>query len=456
MNNLEILYEPYIVNLFILPFDILSEKYDNNIYSWKKFESIFNSIYNIINDSDNDNELVKYYYFITFLFVNYTNYLNYISHPDLNNKDIYNFMDKLKFNEKIIKKIFLKSYNKNLKKILKISNIFFNFKNPKKINNDNINKYISEFIDNTHQMDKLYNLSNTSPKKILNIMVFRYIISNNINYENFHKFYLNKILNNNITNNILDFEHFMKLIPDSKKILDLILNSNLDNKNINFSINVSLNKVINFLINKHPKMIFEDDRANNKFILKNDKFGGKIVIEFNKLNNSNDSNISNTRIEFNTHQLNYSLIQFGISELKDFNFLKKSNTFIQIKLNSKNINDFSTLLDIIHIITIGIKTLESYPNDLYDCIYPIEYTNYYFDSFVSFFEFCKDNIKNISGYTKFIMDLVKYFYIYSYYDYYFYHSDSLVKTILENYNYKNNIFNDFITNLKNVLKVPNE
>ena len=81
--------------------------------------------------------------------------------------------------------------------------------------------------------------------------------------------------------------------------------------------------------------------------------------------------------------------------------------------------------------------IESYPNDIYECIYPVDYTNYYFLSFCMFLEFIKPNIKTSPGINKFIIDLFKYFYIYSYYDYYFYYSNNLFESIMSTYYSKN-------------------
>ena len=47
-----------------------------------------------------------------------------------------------------------------------------------------------------------------------------------------------------------------------------------------------------------------------------------------------------------------------------------------------------------------------------------------------------------------MIDLVKYFYIYSYYDYYFYNNENLMNTIIENKESKNEIFLDFCSSIK--------
>jgi len=59
-------------------------------------------------------------------------------------------------------------------------------------------------------------------------------------------------------------------------------------------------------------------------------------------------------------------------------------------------------------------------------------------------------------FNKFIIDVIKFFYIYSYYDYYFYYSNNLLDTIINRLEFKNEIFLEFIKNLKNTLKLPKE
>ena len=269
--------------------------------------------------------------------------------------------------------------------------------------------------------------------------IFRNIISKKNNYSNYNDFFIKNIIDKQNLNILLDFNTFISKIPSGKKILDI------KTKNASFNLNINISEVINFLASKLSKITVEN--TNNKYIIKNNKYGGKIIICF-------DSTIGS--IEFNNYQINYSLIHFNTDEIKNLNFLKNTSSFIEIKLNSQIIKDLSSLLDIIHLLTISIKMIESYPNDIYECIYPIDYTNYYFLSFCMFFEFIKPNIKTSLSINKFIIDLFKYFYIYSYYDYYFYYSNNLFETIMTTYHSKNNIFEDFVNNLKNLLKLPKE
>ncbi len=438
-KNKSSIFPNQIIDLFILPFNEIKLKYDKEIFMWKNIEQVFNSLYHNLNNIDNCEDLIKYYYIISLLYLNYTNYLKYSSNKDFNNQDIYKFIDKIKFDKKIIKKIILNSNNQKLRKILKIYNIFTVFKNPKRLNESNILKYVDDYIDTTKQMEKISDMSNSSIKKIVNIIIYRYIVSST-KFKSYHEFVLNKIFLSDINYVLLNFDPFIKSLPHSLKIL------NLKTKNGSFTINIPIVKLLGFLVGHFKKISFE--QIDQDIIISNNKYGGKIIIHID--------NSQKKYTEFNINQLNSSLIHFNVDELKEFAFLKKTNTFITINTNSKDITDLSSLLDLTHFLVTSFKMMESYPTDLYESIYPVDYSNYYFLTFCMFLEFLKPNINKDFGVNKFIIDLIKYFYIYSYYDYYFYFSDTLIKTITNNYDFKYDIFQEFTDNLKKVLKLPNE
>ncbi len=441
MNNFNNIYNSYVQSLFKMSFDEIIKTHDNSCYSWNNFEKIFLQLYNQIINSSNEKELISNYYIFTFIYLNYTNYLNYSSHQDFDNQEIYKIINKVKYNKNIITKLL--KYNKNpiINKIIKTTNPFVNTQSKiHKLNNpEYFDKFLSDYLINSKQMEKLSEMSNDSFKKSLNIVIFRNIISKSNNYLNYSDFYLKNIIDKENLNILLDFNIFMNKIPNFRRILDI------KTKNSDFNVNIKVLDVINFLLTKFNKINIETQ--NNKYIITNNKFGGKIFVIIN-------SNISS--IEFNKHQTNYSLIYFNTEEIKNFNFLNKTSSFVEIKLNSNIIKDLSSLLDIIHLLTISMKMLESYPNDIHECLYPIDYTNYYFLSYCMFFEFVKPQIPTSLGINKFIIDLFKYYYIYAYYDYYFYHTNTLIDGLMSSYSYKNNIFEDFIKNLKTTLKVPKE
>lgn len=441
MDNIDGIYNNYVQSLFKMPFDEIIKTYNNSYFSWKNFENIFLKMYNLLLNSSNEKELITNYLMFTFIYLNYTNYLNYSTHPDFNNPQIYKIINKIKYNKNILTKLLKLNPNSKIKNIIKITNPFVNIQSKiHKFNNSTyFNKFLDEYLINSKQMEKLSEMSNDSFKKSLNIMIFRNMICKKNNYSNYSEFYIQNIIDKKNLNILLDFNTFMGKISSSRKLLDIKTNS------ANFNINIQISEIINFLSQKLEFIQFEI--LKNKIIITNIKFGGKIYITIDpKINN----------IEFHNYQTNYSMIYYNTPELKHFNFLNKTSTSVEIKINSTNIKDYSSLLDIIHLLTISIKMLESYPNDIYDCLYPIDYTNYYFLSYCMFFEFVKPQITTSLGLNKFIIDLFKYYYIYSYYDYYFYHTNNLINGIMESYNFKNNIFEDFINNLKNTLKVPKE
>lgn len=439
MNEKNDIYKSELISLFTVDFDDISKRFDNTKYNWENFSNIFMSIYKLILNSDNEVIFLKNYYLLSISYINYTNYLKFISHRDYENVDIYKFINNLKYEKKIIQKIIKYSSNKNIRRIIKIYNPFFSIKTKKIKNEEYSHKFLKDYIQNTKQMEIISDMPNDNIKKILNIIIYRYVISKNNNYDKYDSFYKEKIATNNI-DILLDFDNFIKQIPFSKNILSI------KTKQGDFDINISIDEVIRFIITKFAKIQFI--KENNNYILINKKYGGKINIKINQSNNSN--------IELNYNQINYSLVHYGIEELNDLNFLKKTESNIEIKLSSNKIKDYTSLLDTIHIIITSLKILETYPTDLNECLYPIDYTNYYFLSFCIFFEYVKPSIDKNLGLKKFIIDLVKFIYIYSYYDYYFYHSTNLMETIISSYNFKHEIFNDFISNLKNTLKLPKE
>jgi hypothetical protein len=437
MSFIDNLYNPLIQSLFIMSFEDIINKYTNDLFLWKNIKNIFEDINDLILKSNTKEDFIKYYYLLTILYINYTNYLKYSNNSDFDNNEIYNFIHKIKFNKNIIKKIFLFSLDKNIRLILKIENPFINL-NINKINNEKyIEQNILEHIKNSKQIEKLSEMDNFSSKKILNIIIFRYVICKNNNYNNYSEFIVKKIFNKNI--DLVNFNNFITLIPLSKNILLL------KTQNSSFSINITLNKIINFYTSNFPKITVEYNK--NNIILINKKYNGKIIIKYDTLI---------TTTEFNNYQINYNLMYFNFKELKEFSFLKKTNSFIEIKLNSNIITDLSSLLEIFHLLTISFKILESYPTDINECIYPLDMTNYYYQTFCIFLEFLKPQIKTNPSINKFIVDLIKYLYIYSYYDYYFYFSNNLMETIIANYVHKHEIFNEFTNNIKNIMKFPKE
>ena len=87
---------------------------------------MFLQMYNLLNESKNEKELLNNYYIFTFIYLNYTSYLKYSSNPDFNNPDIYKIVNKIKYNKNIVAKILKYNSNSNIQKIIKMINPFIN------------------------------------------------------------------------------------------------------------------------------------------------------------------------------------------------------------------------------------------------------------------------------------------------------------------------------------------
>lgn len=440
--NVNDIIEKYFKKIFVNYFDgiqITNELI--NDYKWMNISWIFNSLYENLLELSNHSEFIKNYYLIMLLYVNYTNFLKYINHPDYESKDVFDYLNKIKNNVKIIKFIFDNSTHINFDNILNTFNPFI--KNKLKNTTNFIDNQLNSFILNIQQLEKIYLDDNTSHKKILNTMLYRFILSNNTSENNFHNFFIKNIIEDAISYDI-NFKVFMDTLPNYKNIINLNVTQEIRN-----NLGINLSHLINFLIKdcKNLKLnTIVDSDKNKYFELINTKIGGKIIIKKspNKIN------------ELNIYQQNINLIGFNIKELKNYSFIKKTNNFIIIEYSSSIINNFSNLLHLTHLLTYGIKLLETYPSSIYECLYPIDYNKYYYNTFVNLLTFIKSNINKDMSYNRFMIDLIKYYYIYSYYDYYFYYNTNLVKTIIERVKYKNNIFNEFCESLKIIFKLPPE
>lgn len=454
MND-DMIYKSNVISLFLDNFNEIKKKYKDDDYNWKNFENIFLYLYKKLNQINlSVNELIKYYYLFTFIYLGYTNYLAFINHKDLYNDGLEKIVNKIKTSPNIIKKLLEFSHNSNIYKIIKLNDIFICNKIKKKnLEQVLIEKYTQEYIFDLKQFDKISSLPNDNYKKILNLLIYRYAICKKNNYLNYHELYLKKIVGKkNIYNSstLIDFDIFIHQIPNSKKILNINVNTefkkNLKKKNV---LEINLIKIINFILEKNndvQEFYIEQDNKNF-IIIKSKNYEGNIKI-----------NISSKyeNLEFNQYQINYNFLHYNIDEINEFNFLKKTFTNIEINIFDEILKDYSTILEFIHLILISTKILSTNPSDIYECLYPVDYSNYYLETFSYFLDFFKNEINNNMGLNKFIIDVIKFLYIYSYYDYYFYYSNDLVETLINNLQYKNEIFLEFTQNLKKVLKLPQE
>jgi len=435
--------EKYFNNLFTNYFyeiEINKELMTN--YKWSNISQIFNSLYEKLILFKSTSDFIKNYYLIMLYFITYTNFLKYIKHSDYELNEIYDFINKIKYNLNIINFIGENINNENIENIFCTFNPFI--KNKVKISGDSINKkQLTDFIDNVKHLDNIYADTNTTSKKILNVLLYRYILSNNVNEPNYNVFFVKNIMEDN-TSNIINLDTLVKNIPNYKNIINFQVSSEIKN-----NLGIQLSNLVSFIIKEYPyiKMNTRIDSNRVKLIeLTNTKFGGKIIIKksLNKIN------------EINLYQQNINLINFNVKELKNVHMFKKTNNFILIEYTSSIINDLSSLLHLTHLLTCGVKLLETYPGSIYECMYPLDYNKYYYKTFIHFLSYIKQHINEDMSYNRFLIDLIKYYYIYSYYDYYFYYNSNLVKTAIDRIKYKNNIFNEFCDSLKYLFKLPSE
>jgi hypothetical protein len=435
--------EKYFNILFINYFneiEISSELMNN--YSWSNILHIFNSLYEKLILFSNTSDFTKNYYLIMIYFLNYTNFLKYIKHKDYELNDVYVFLNKIKYNPDIIIFIQANIKNENIENIFGTFNPFI--KKKLKLLGTTINKkLLMDFTENVKHLDDIYSDTNMTSKKILNVLLYRYILSNNVNESNYNNFFIKNIIEDNLSN-IIDLDTMLKNLPNYKNIINLQVSSEIKN-----NLGIHLSSLVNFIIKDHSfiKMNTLIDSNKGKIIeLTNEKFGGKIIIKksVDKIN------------KINLYQQNINLINFNIKELKNLHIFKKTNNFIVIEYTSSIINDLSTLLHLTHLITCGVKLLETYPSSIYECVYPLDYNKYYYKTFINFLSYVKEHVNKDMSYNRFLIDLIKYYYIYSYYDYYFYYNSNLVKTAIERIKYKNNIFSEFCESLKYLFKLPTE
>jgi hypothetical protein len=234
------------------------------------------------------------------------------------------------------------------------------------------------------------------------------------------------------------------MIPQFKSIIDLKTNSIIKN-----NLKINYIDIVNFFIKINNNNDYSiEEITNNSFILHNKKIG-KIIFE-----KSNDNDLN----EFYTFQYKLDVFYFNSNnnELKDYNFIKKSKNLFKIKYENNIINNLSSLLNIFFILTKAFKLLDYHISDLYEFMFINNVNNFNYLTFSNFFSFIKIHIRFDDSVQKFLIDLIKYIYIYSYYDYYFYNNIELMNTIIENKESKNDIFLEFCSSIKKLFKLPNE
>ena len=422
--------------LLTIPFDEIKNNLEqDDEYKWENIKPLFENMYEDIYTTDTKSFFYKYN-LLKLYFVYYTNYLEFTNHKDNLNLDIDNFSDKIKYSEEIVDKILNISDNITINKIIK------------KLNPFNINKKIdnpTNFIKTCRQYEKIQLFNFDNYKKILNLIIYRYLLVKNSKFKIYNDFFMKNIYKKEDyqDDKFINIDHFVKMIPQLKSIIDLKTNSTLKN---NFKINYI--DIVRYFIKINNNDYSIEEITDVSFILTNKKIG-KIIFEKSKDDDAN---------EFYTFQYKLDVFYFNCNdnELKDFNFIKKSKNLFKIKYEDNVINNLSSLLNIFYILTKAFKLLDYNVSDLFEFMYINNVNNFNYETFYNFLNYVNIHLPFSYSVQKFFIDLIKYLYIYSYYDYYFYNNEELMNTIINNKESKNEIFLEFCSSIKKLFKLPNE
>jgi hypothetical protein len=449
-KNDNLIYNKDIINLFTNTFDNVSPNINNKSkncnYDWNNMKKYFTKLVDLLENFDlkkkNRDEYIKYYIFTKISFIYYINYLEYIDHEDVLNDDIDTFNNAFKYNLKIIHNIHL-SY----KYPLKLLNILYPFfKNTKSYYNRDNETYLNICKTNKKYENICLHINsiqnNNQESKLISLITFNHNMVKNLDYNSYSEFYYKNIIDRKhyFNNNFIDFKNFVDNIPSYKKILSIDVSEWNDKESTR---PVRISEIIKFVLKYFPYLSYT--KTGGQYIISHIKNGGKIVIE---------KSTESINIIF---QYNLNLFYLNNPELKDITFFKNTNNFIKIKYQNSIITDLTTLLNTFYFITRSCKYIEYYANSI-DEILNIEQYNYcFYDTFLYFLTFIQRDIITNTYYKKFVIDVIKYYYLYSYYDYYFYNDVELVTMLNKNDTAsKNKVFDKFCYNAKKLFKIPND
>lgn len=455
-KNDNLIYNKDIINLFTNTFDnVVINKRVGDCYNWDNMKKYFSKLVDLLINFDlnkkNRGEYIKYYIFTKISFIYYINYLEYTDHEDAINDDIDTFNNAFKYNLKIIHNIHL-----SCKYPLKLLNILHPFfKNAKSYYNRDDETYLNICKTNKKYENiflQINGLCNDEQKnKLIDLIIFNHNMVKNLDYNNYSDFYYKNIIDRKhyFNNNFIDFTKFVDSIPTYKDILSIDVDE-YECENKESVRHVRISEIINFVLKYFPYLsCTKNDK--NMYVISHIKNGGKIVIE---------KSTESINIIF---QYNLNLFYLNNPELKDITFFKNTNNFIKIKYQNSVITDLTTLLNTFYFVTRSCKYIDHYANSI-DEILNIEQYNYcFYDTFLYFLTFIQKDIVSNTYYKKFVIDVIKYYYLYSYYDYHFYNDEELVTMLNKHKNSttayaitNNKIFDKFCYNIKKLFKIPNE
>jgi hypothetical protein len=363
------------------------------------FETLQNNILNSMTPTEFINSYNIYY-------INYWFYINNNTTIDDNIIKQYNALHE---NFEFVKFILLHLSNKKIKEISKLVCPYITF--HKKINDALINNYI-ELIKNN-----LILRVNNDYETIINIFFHRKLATHE--YKTFNKFYIKTFLHSTTK-----YESFINYLPSASDI------SKFSNDGVLTNIEpINIIKVLQKLF-KYFNVNYKIKSHNNNLKIYSSA-SNEIHIIFNNFN---------------------SILYSSINTIKINNTSTKN--IININLKTNTITNLSQLLSSIHLLTVGIKTIDSEPTNIYEFENLLDYDNYYKDSFKIFFLIIKPHINVDMNYNKFIIELFKYYYLYAIVDYYFYVIPDVIDLIIKDIKNKFNILNIFFNDLKQEFKLP--
>lgn len=478
-NNL--IFNKDIIKLFTHTFDNVANNNRDmvggvrgNSYNWDNMKKYFTKLVELLVNFDlnkqNRGEYIKYYIFTKISFIYYINYLEYIDHEDALNNDIDTFNNEFKYNLKIIHKIHLSC--KNPLKLLNILHPFFKnaksyynrddetylniCKTNKKYENICLNVVSTPGPNHNHDHNHIPNhdhnhIPNLGPNhnhdqgsKLISLITFNHNMVKNLDYNSYSEFYYRNVIDRKhyFNNNFIDFTNFVDNIPNYKKVLSTDVKNSNNKESVR---HVRISEIIKFVLKYFPYLSYS--KNNGKYVISHIKNGGKIIIE---------KSTESINIIF---QYNLNLFYLNNPELKDITFFKNTNNFIKIKYQHSIITDLTSLLNTFYFITRSCKYIEYYANSINEILNIEQYNYCFYDTFLYFLSFIQKDIETNTYYKKFVIDIIKYYYLYSYYDYYFYNDVELV-TMLNNCSSegsnKSKIFDKFCYNIKKLFKIPNE
>ena len=226
---------------------------------------------------------------------------------------------------------------------------------------------INELIKSIKNYDKIMDYPSNSSKKILNLIIYRFLYSETNNKENYHHFFIDNILVNKLPD---IHKSFLSKLPLFKSIFFLSYPS--PHKPFSYNIIDVIKSILS------PIHSFD----THKLLIFHKKNNSKIILSLNP----------SSPPSYNILQQNLNLFYFNTPEISHLPFLKKLSNLILVSFPSKNFTSLEDLIHFIHILTCSLKYLDYQPTSI-DEIYNINsYDNYFYDTFFNFFKFIKKDI----------------------------------------------------------------